>query len=325
MEKQNGKIGLIDVDNWYNLNQCFPNLPLMKLSAHYKNKGDLVEWYDDRKNYDIVFLSKVFSFTPDFTEKIHADKIIKSGSGYAINLNGGGHEVFNQNNHVNLHHEIEHLYPDYSLYNITDTAYGFMSRGCPRNCFFCHVGAKEGCKAYKVADLNEFWNGQRNIKLLDPNTLACSEWKNILAQLIKSNAWVDFTQGVDIRLMSDEKCDMLMLMKLKHIHFAWDRYEDKDMIIPKFEKFKSITDFSRSKVSVYILTNYNTTIEQDLERIMFIRSLDFQPYVMRYNKQNIKRGSKINALARWCNNKRIFWKCPSFEQYLSDFNNGLWR
>lgn len=317
------QIGLIDVDNWNDLKGCFPNLPLMKLSAWHKEQGDLVEWYDPSKHYDLVYMSKVFSFTNEPFEEIHADQVVKGGSGYAIQLIDGK-EVFDQKKHSNLPDHIEHIFPDYSLYGITNTAHGFMSRGCPRGCFFCHVKAKEGCKAYKVADLNEFWNGQKNIELYDPNTLACPEWKDILQQLIDSKANVDFNQGVDIRLMTDEKCEMLMQMKIKHIHFAWDRYQDKEFVVPKLQRFKEMTGWSRDKVTVYILTNYDTTMEQNLERVTTCRELGFNPYIMRYDKEHIPRGSEINKLARYVNTKRIFWLCPTFEQYKEDLKNGLW-
>jgi len=317
------QIGLIDVDNWNNLKGCFPNLPLMKLSAWHKEQGDLVEWYDPSKHYDLVYMSKVFSFTNEPFEEIHADQVVKGGSGYAIQLIDGK-EVFDQKKHSNLPDHIEHIFPDYSLYGITNTAHGFMSRGCPRGCFFCHVKAKEGCKAYKVADLNEFWNGQKNIELYDPNTLACPEWKDILQQLIDSKANVDFNQGVDIRLMTDEKCEMLMQMKIKHIHFAWDRYQDKEFVVPKLQRFKEMTGWSRDKVTVYILTNYDTTMEQNLERVTTCRELGFNPYIMRYDKEHIPRGSEINKLARYVNTKRIFWLCPTFEQYKEDLKKGLW-
>lgn len=135
---------------------------------------------------------------------------------------------------------------------------------------------------------------------------------------------MDFNQGVDIRMMNDEKCEMLMQMKVKHVHFAWDRYQDKSLIVPKLEQFKKQTEWGRSKVSVYILTNYDTTIEQDLERIMFCRSLGFKPYVMRYDKEHIPKGSTINSIARWVNNGMIFWRCPTFQQYQEDRKNGLW-
>ena len=178
----------------------------MKLSAYHKNKGDQVEWYQSEKHYDVVYMSKVFSFTPDFDEPIDKNTIvIKGGTGYAIDLNLKGKERFNTKLHFNLPNEIEHIFPDYSLYGIENTAYGFMSRGCPRGCDFCHVEAKEGRRSFKVADLNEFWNGQKYIQLFDPNTFACKDWENIVQQLIDSGAWVDFNQGVDIRVMNQKK------------------------------------------------------------------------------------------------------------------------
>ena len=110
-----------------------------------------------------------------------------------------------------LPHEIEHIYPDYSIYEtITDdTAYGFLTRGCPRGCDFCIVKDKEGKKSLKVANLSEFWSGQKNIDLLDPNMFACKDWEDLSGQLIESNAWVNFNQGCDIRIMTDNKIEAL--------------------------------------------------------------------------------------------------------------------
>lgn len=134
--------------------------------------------------------------------------------------------------------EIEHCFPDYSIYGITDTAYGYMTRGCPRHCPFCIVGDKEGTKVRTVAPLSEFWNGQKNIVLLDPNPIAAFDWKNNLQQLIDSKARVEFNQGLDIRLMTEEKAEYLKKIKVKAVHMAWDRYEDKEMIVPRFKFFQ---------------------------------------------------------------------------------------
>ena len=309
-------VALVDVDNRDRLNDCFPNLALMKLSAFHKSRGDRVQWFEqlEMRHFDRAYLSKVFSFTPDFDYFIDADEIIKGGTGYAIEIKDG-RECFDKAKHGNLPEEIEHIFPDYSLYGITDTAYGFMSRGCPRGCGFCHVKDKEGLKSYKVADLSEFWNGQKYIELMDPNTLACSEWRDILGQLADSGATVNFNQGVDIRLMTEAKAEAIKAVKTKRIHFAFDRYEDGPIIKPRLEQFSKVSGFDHHKVSVYVLCNFNTTIEQDLERIMFIRSIDFQPYVMLYDKANIKRGSELLKLQRWVNSPFIFWTCPTFEEY----------
>lgn len=313
------RIGLIDVDNWERIGNCFPNLVLMKLSAWHKSRGDEVEWYQPMfsGHLDRVYMSKVFSFSPDYPYYIDADEVVGGGTGYCIHLENGK-EIFDKSKDTVLPYEIEHIMPDYSLYGITDTAFGFMSRGCPRGCDFCIVKDKagEGRCSHKVADLDEFWSGQKYIKLLDPNTLACSEWKDILTQLADSKAYVDFNQGVDIRMMTEEKTEYLKRVKVQGIHFAFDRYQDKDIVEPRLRKFREVSGWGRHKVTVYVLCGFNTTIEEDLERIYFIRNeCGFQPYVMLYNKENIPKGHVLRKLQRWVNNRFIFESCKTFEEY----------
>ena len=149
-------VGLIDVDG-----HRWPNLALMKLSAWHKARGDTVEWWWGFGEYDRVYMSKVFdaTYSPDIPEPLNAREIIKGGTGYGLDNR--------------LPDEVEHIYPDYSLYpELTqETAYGFLTRGCPRGCSFCIVAGKEGRASRKVADLSEWWGGQKNIKLLDPTTI----------------------------------------------------------------------------------------------------------------------------------------------------------
>lgn len=308
------RIRLIDVDG----TGRFPNIALMKISAWHKRNGDAVEWYDPMfaGHFDTVYLSKVFSFTPDYEFPIDADEIIKGGSGYCISLENGK-EIFDESKNTNLPYEIEHIYPDYSIYpELTqDTAFGFLTRGCPRGCDFCIVGKKEGRCSVKVADLSEFWNGQRKIVLCDPNILACKDWRKLLQQLIDSRAEIDFNQGLDIRLMTEEKARLLNQIKIKEIHFAWDRYQDKEKILPKLKLFASITNHSphAHKAIVYTIVNFDTTIEQDLERIYTLRDLGYWPYVMIYDKEHCQRVYK--NMQRWVNNRFIFAKCKRFEDY----------
>lgn len=302
------RIGLIDVDS-----SNFPNLTLMKLSAWHKQNGDEVEWYSHfADRYDIVYKSKVFSFSPDFNEVINADKVVKGGTGYDIRL-VDGREVFTPS--APLPKEVEHIMPDYSLYGITDTAYGFLSRGCPRGCSFCHVAKKEGKKTYKVADLSEFWDGEKKIVICDPNILACPQHEDLLQQLADSKAWVDLTQGLDIRLMTERKIELLNKIKIKEIHFAWDNYHDKDIVLPKFKLYSELGKFKPQSHNaiVYVLTNFNSTVEQDLERIYTLRELGYWAYVMIYDKQHCAPIYK--DLQRWCNNRFIFGSCPRFEDY----------
>lgn len=316
------KIGLIDVDG-----HNYPNLPLMKLSAWHKQQGDDIGWYDlmqatthymltGENLYDKVYMSKVFSFTHDYDEFVYADEIEKGGSGYCIQ-SIDGKEIYDKTKDNSLPYEIEHIYPDYSIYSdiVQDTAYGFLTRGCPRGCDFCHVKDKEGRCSVKVADLSEFWRGQKNIVICDPNLIACKDWKELLQQLIDSKAWVDINQGVDIRMMTEEKAKMLKQIKIKQIHFAWDRYEDKEWIVPKLKLFKEITEWKHQKMSVYVLTNFNTTFEQDLERVYTLRDLGYTPYVMIYEKHKLDESNKVRKLQRWVNSKMAFYACEKFEDY----------
>lgn len=56
------RIGLVSVDG-----RKFPNLALGKLSAWHKAQGDSVEWADPMfGEYDRVYMSKIFNFTPPF-------------------------------------------------------------------------------------------------------------------------------------------------------------------------------------------------------------------------------------------------------------------
>ena len=312
------RIGLIDVDG-----HNYPNLPLMKISVWHKSHGDQVEWYEPLNAvfnpFDKVYMSKVFSFTPDYELPIYANDIEKGGSGYCISL-VDGKEQFDKSKDKELPYEIEHIYPDYSLYPemTKDTAYGFLTRGCPRGCNFCHVKAKEGLISHKVADLNEFWDGQKNIELLDPNLLACKESEELLQQLIESKAKVNFNQGLDIRLMTERKAELISKIPLKAIHFAWDRYEDKNFIQPKFKAFREKSKINPHELQVYVLCGdrEQRVLDEDLERIYWLRENGFAPYIMLYNKENLPKGHQLRKLQRWVNNRIVFWSCPNFEDYL---------
>ena len=309
------KIGLIDVDG-----HNYPNLPLMKISAWHKQQGDHVEWYEPMYSghMDKVYMSKVFSFTPDYEYHIDSDEVIKGGSGYAISVREGV-ESYDKSRDKNLSEEIEHIMPDYSLYPeyTHNCCFGFLTRGCPRGCSFCHVAAKEGRCSHKVADLSEFWDGQKHIELMDPNLLACRDWKDLLGQLIESKARVNFNQGLDIRLMTEEKAEMLSRIPLDAIHFAWDRYEDKDDIIPKFKTFRQTSKIRQRDLQVYVLCGdrEKRILDEDLYRIYWLKENGYAPYVMLYDKKNIQKGNELLALQRYVNSRQIFWSIPTFEQY----------
>lgn len=290
------KIGLYDADshNW-------PNLCLMKLSAHHKSLGDDVEMWSPEGQYDLVYKSRVFTdaYSKDTQVIPNAAQVICGGTGY-----GPGPD---------LPDAVEHTRPDYSLYpQFQGTAYGFLTRGCPRNCGFCIVSGKEGRRSRQVADLSEFWDGQREIKLLDPNLLACPDHERLILQLADSRAWVDFTQGLDIRLITPDNAALLNQVRTKMIHFAWD--DPNVDLTPDFRRFLELTsihDFRRLRV--YVLVNYNSTHEQDLYRVDTLRAMGYDPYVMIYDRPSALPITR--QLARWVNNKRIFRVVPNFADY----------
>ncbi len=293
------EIGLIDVDGRELNGEKFPNLALMKISAYEKSQGNSVEWWNGLKHYDRVYQAKVFdsSYTPDNDFCIQADEVIKGGTGYGLN--------------DKLPDEIEHIYPDYGIYGITDTAYGFLTRGCPRHCKFCIVGDKEGLKSNKVADLDEFWHGQKNIEILDPNILACKDRIELLDELIDSDVNVNFNQGLDARFVTKEVADRLNAIKGLEVHFAWDNYEYKTR--DKLKEIRPWLKLSAIRTVVYVLTNFNTTHEQDLERVYTLRDMGYNPYVMIYDKPHAP--AETRHLQRWCNNRRIFWQVKDFNDY----------
>ena len=297
------RIGLVDIDS-----HNFPNLVLMKLSAWHKAKGDEVELLKPADvlngmnlfgEYDKLYGACVFDWNKNICEMLEQCGVEVGGCG-------------STHKSKVLTYEQEHSFPDYSLYGINNKAYGFLTRGCPRHCKFCIVGDKEGLISRKVADLSEFWNGQKEICLCDPNMFACKDWQDLAQQLIDSSALVEFNQGVDIRIMTKEKVDALNSMKLSMIHFAWDNYPDEHCY-NQLKKYRDMFKLNGRNLTVYVLTNYNTTIEQDLDRLYKLRSLDYTPYVMIFNKQNAPK--EIRRMQRWCNNRFIWRSCERFEDY----------
>ena len=321
------RIALIDVDG-----HNFPNLPLMKLSAWHKQHGDSVEWYEQLfhsmgEPFDKVYMSKVFSeeYTPDYPYYVNTKEIIKGGTGYYISV-VDGKEVFDESKNFDLPYEVEHIYPDYDLYPqyTKNTAYGFLTRGCCNNCSFCIVSQKEGKCSHKVADLSEFWRGQKSIKLLDPNLLSCKDHMELLQQLADSGAKVDFTQGLDARFINERNVEILKQINISMLHFAFDFMKNEKRILEGLKIAKEALEISERNAIVYMLTNYDTTIEQDLYRIEKIKEVGFQPDVRIYRKESLPDRHILRDLQRWCNNRFLYHSCD-FMDYVPRSDGGTIR
>lgn len=298
------RVGLIDVDSMSRGKTKFPNLALMKLSAWHKAQGDEVDWWWGFGEYDRVYMSRVFddTYIKDIEDPWNAKEIIRGGTGYDLKNK--------------LPDEVERMHPDYSLYPaFANRAYGFLTRGCPRGCHFCIVAEKEGLCSHKVSDLRDWWDGQKNIVLMDPNLLACPQHKELLQQLIDSKAWVDVNQGFDCRLLTKENIELINQVKLKNIHFAWDYMKETERVLRGLALYKRMATrkISGAYGTVYTLVNYDTTMDENLFRIYTLRDMGFDPYVMVYDKPHAPK--EIKQLQRWCNNRAIFKSEPDFEKY----------
>ena len=182
-----------------------------------------------------------------------------------------------------------------------------------RLCGFCIVSGKEGRRSHQVADLSEFWDGQREIKLLDANLLACPDHEKLILQLAESRAYVDFSQGLDIRLTTPDNIALLNKVRTKAVHFAWD--DPNVDLTGYFRRFVELTAIkSDRRRRVYVLTNYGSTHEQDLYRVDTLRGLGYDPYVMIYDRPSAPAITR--HLQRWVNNKRIFHTVANFTDYL---------
>lgn len=284
------RIGLIDVDS------KIPNLSLMKLSAWHKSRGDNVQFLNAFQKYDCVYASKIFDFTDDFRYWPDCE-IVKGGSGYGLD--------------ERLPNEVEHTYPDYGLYGC-DYAMGFITRGCIRNCPFCIVPKKEG-QIHQVAEMEEFWKGQEKLMLLDNNlTAAPNVFEKTILRLIDIQIRVDFNQGLDARLIDDQKARLLSKVRLwKQIHLAWDSVKDEKEVLRGLEILLEYN--SPKRLMIYVLIGFDSTPEEDLYRVLRLREMKLDSFAMPFDR----RDPYQRNFARWVNHKAIF-KSVSWNEYTAN-------
>lgn len=271
----------------------------MKISAHHKKNGDDVEWVSTWDSYDLVYKSKVFTFSPDETHYIDSREIISGGTGYL--------------DFKELPYDIEHIYPDYSLYNVEE-AYGFLTRGCIRKCSFCIVPQKEG-HIKKNADIEEFWDGQKVAILMDNNVLASDWGLSQIEKIIKLGVKIDFNQGIDARIISENEDIAKLLSRVrwhKPIKMACDNKRQMPSIGRAVELLRK-HGATPSRYQVFVLVK---DVDDALHRVEFLRKLNLDPFAQPYinfnGKSNVTKEQK--RFARWVNHKAIF-KSVEFKNY----------
>lgn len=285
------RIGLVAVDGHNN----FPNLALMKLSAWHKAQGDSVEWAVPLfGNYDRVYLSKIFTFTPDDYTPWNCE-IVKAGTGY-------------RDYSTQLTAAQEHICPDYSLYPGFDAALGFTTRGCVRKCPWCIVPVKEG-RIKPHADIDEFLAGRKKVVLLDNNILANPHGIAQLQKCVDRGLYVDCNQGMDARLVTDEIAGILTRVKWQNgrIRFAADTSAMIPIVKEAIDKLRA-AGYSRE---FFIYTLLDGDISECVHRILDLKNYDTKVYIHAQPYKDfagkVKTPQWQKDLAQWCN-KRMFYK-----------------
>lgn len=287
------RIGLVAVDSKH------PNLALMKISAYHKNNGDHVEWLDSDSRYDIVYMSKIFNYTPDFDGAIHADRILKGGTGYDI--------------HSRLPEEMEFVTPDYSIYPDIDdkTAYGFLTRGCPNKCKWCVVPRKEGpVRPYMDVD-DVATDGRNKLILMDNNILACEYGLQQIAKIADRGYRVDFNQALDARLVTEDVAKLLARVRwLNQIRLGCDTPKQ----VRECESAMRMIDHYRSKPAWYLMyTMIGSDFDEAVSRLSHWKPFKrvrivAQPFRDVDNpKQIIPKWQK--DLARWAMRREFYAVC----------------
>lgn len=322
-----GKIAIIDADLISRNKHRFPNIVCMKISGYHKSLGDLVELkldYNDLNKYDKVFISKVFTDTYIPNDIIKLSNVEYGGTGFFYDQAPP------------LPDYIEHHMPDYSLYDIwvnkklkdggkrldfkyyLDYSIGFLTRGCFRRCEFCVN--KNYNQVVEHSPLNEFYDPSRKkICLLDDNFFGCLKWKNMLLELQSTNRYFQFKQGLDERLLTDEKCKILFNSKYDgDFIFAFDNIEDKDVVEKKSYLIRQYCKNKGHNIKFYVLCGFDRQDKYDIdfwkqdikdifERVFILAKYNFKPYIMRFNKykESPFYGTYVN-IASWCNQPSLF-------------------
>ena len=304
----------------------FPNLVCMKLSGFYKDKGYdvlLKTDYENISEYDQVFISKVF------TDTLIDESILKFP-----NVKHGGTGFF-YDKAASLPNDIEHHMPDYHLYDewvksqldngskkndfkyYMDYSIGFMTRGCFRKCEFCVN--KNYNKVSRHSPLEEFYVPTRKkICLLDDNVFGYKNWKDIFEELQSTGKPFQFKQGMDERILTDEKCEVLFKSKYDGDYiFAFDNIADSEIIE---KKLKMIRQYTEKAIKFYVLCGFdrdnnwdNKFWQQDIfdmmERIKILQQYHCVPYIMRFNRYLESPYQGIyKTVAAWCNQPSFFKK-----------------
>ena len=326
------QIAVIDADFIGRKNHRFPNLCCMKISGYFKSAGYAVELktnYDGLEKYQQVYVAKVFSDTPVldggglFDSPLDAPNVIKGGTGFFFDKAQP------------LPPEIEHHMPDYQLYDgvanhpsYTDYSIGYLTRGCFRHCSFC-VNRRSN-KVVAHSPLNEFYDPSRKkICLLDDNFFGFDGWRDLLIELRATGKPFVFKQGLDVRLLDEERAKLLFTSKYDgDFIFAFDNADDAPLIEDKIKLIGRHVNLQNQRVKFYVLCAFDRANRYDADfwardlqsvfaRVDLLKKYGCLPYLMRHKNFKLAPEPRLYTnLARWCNQPQFFLK-KTFAEFLA--------
>jgi hypothetical protein len=315
-------IGLIDADLIAGKHRI-PNLALMKISSQLKRRGrevELVTEYKDLARYTRLYIAKIFTDTPVPREVLDLPNIIYGGTGF----------LYDQA--IPLPSNVEHLTPDYSLYeswatttkiskttkeHYLDFSYGFTTRYCFRKCPWCVNRNYD--RAVIHSPVFEFVDRtKKKTYLLDDNLFAAGgAWRQILDELDATKIPYQYIQGNDLRLMTPEIAKRLSEARwFGDFIFAFDDPKDEPEIRKKLSIWR---DHCGKDTKLYTLCAYESIGADDIDNLFYRFSIlaeyNAAPYVMRFENyaHSLNRGMYV-ALASWANQPHIYHKM-SFREF----------
>ena len=349
-------IAIIDADLIGRPKHRFPNLACMKLSGYHKALGDevfLKTTYNGLDTFDKVYISKVFTDTMVPDDVLDLSNVSYGGTGFyyasAPKLpdevehympdyhlydewvqqkirNGGKPRYFEKvtkniptsqlNEFASVISNSYSIKPsDYQYY--TDYSIGFLTRGCFRQCKFCVNQNYK--KVERHSPLSEFVDESRpKICLLDDNFFGSPDWKEMLTELRNTGKPFIFKQGLDERLLTDEKCELLFTSKYAgDFAFAFDNIADYDLVQDKLELIRQHTE---KVCKFFCFCGFDRNDKWDgefwaqdifdlLARIELLMNYRCLPYIMRFNRYVESPYARLyTSIARWCNQPQFFKK-----------------
>jgi hypothetical protein len=307
----------------YQLDGKIPNIALMRLAAHHRERGDEIIFRRGKPHLelfeqpDVIYGSCIFLKSRVVAEQLLAvyPQAIIGGTGWSVSssLEQRGINTIRQ---------------DYSIYPSFRQSIGFTQRGCRLRCKFCVVPEKEGA-VHEEQTISGIWRGDpwpRELLLLDNDFFGQSNWRARIAEIRDGSFKVSFNQGINARFLSDEAAEAVASvdyrddsMKVKRVYTAWDNLKDEQRL---FDGLSRLVKYGvkPDHIMVYMLCGYwpGETQEDREYRRRKLREFGCRPYPMIWDRTPELLGFQrwvIGAYDKESNKNHVPWSIWAGAKY----------